>query len=140
MPTYTDNYNLPKPGGSEVQDVAVLGEAMDKIDLELKKNADNIGLLQKKGVYYSTSGTELLRKACEQIYGSTSESHLFLVTAIDALDGNKIWIGIPSYLHTAYNSITIIASNILGANWNEFGTIDANGGSGQYRYAVLALG
>ena len=45
MATSTPNYGLYKYGGDDSPDLTKLGPTMDKIDLELKKNADNIGLL-----------------------------------------------------------------------------------------------
>lgn len=45
MATSTPNHGLYKYGGDDAPDLTALGPSMDKIDLELKKNADNIGLL-----------------------------------------------------------------------------------------------
>ena len=45
MATSTPNYGLIKPGGSDAPDLPGLNPNWDKVDLELKKNADNIGLL-----------------------------------------------------------------------------------------------
>ena len=47
MATSTPNHGLYKYGGDDSPDLTKLGPTMDKIDLELKKNADNIGLLNR---------------------------------------------------------------------------------------------
>ena len=46
MATSTPNYGLYKYGGGDAPDLTALGPSMDKIDTELKKNADNISLLR----------------------------------------------------------------------------------------------
>ena len=48
MATSTPNHGLYKYGGGDAPDLTALGPSMDKIDLELKKNADNIGLLKDR--------------------------------------------------------------------------------------------
>ena len=50
MATSTPNHGLYKYGGDDQPDLTALGPSMDKIDLELKKNADNIGLIQAENV------------------------------------------------------------------------------------------
>ena len=46
MATSTPNHGLYKYGGDDSPDLTKLGPSMDKIDLELRKNADN------RGYYY----------------------------------------------------------------------------------------
>lgn len=49
MPNLTPNYNLKKPiKATENADIDVLNENMDKIDTQMKANADNITTLQNK--------------------------------------------------------------------------------------------
>ena len=62
MATSTPNHGLYKYGGDDSPDLTKLGPTMDKIDLELKKNADNIGLFasdstMNTGVISSASTT-----------------------------------------------------------------------------------
>ena len=58
MATSTPNHGLYKYGGDDAPDLTALGPTMDKIDLELKTNADNIYLLGRRTRL--STGTDLL--------------------------------------------------------------------------------
>lgn len=44
----TANYGLKKPEGNDTVDIDVINGNMDTIDMKLKNNADNIGVLDEK--------------------------------------------------------------------------------------------
>ena len=90
MASKTTNYNLDMPGYNEVADIDVINGNMDKIDVQMKKNADSAQ--QSKDIVsdkYSATNTYAVGDYC--IHENILYKCKTAITTGEAFDSNK-WI------------------------------------------------
>ena len=146
MATSTPNHGLYKYGGDDSPDLTKLGPTMDKIDLELKKNADSIGSLDDAKA--SIAGAVMTGLTATGMFNGMRIRHsngdgaalfqypscVILLLAIDeGTPGNFLlamgWKGNPGSTHI----LKTIASSGLGLGDNNGqGTQVVVGGSPEY--------
>ena len=90
MASKTTNYNLDMPGYNEVADIDVINGNMDKIDVQMKKNADSAQ--QSKDIVsdeYSATSTYAVGDYC--IHENALYKCKTAITTGEAFDSNK-WV------------------------------------------------
>ena len=90
MASKTTNYNLDMPGYNEVADIDVINGNMDKIDVQMKKNADSAQ--QSKDIVsdeYSATNTYAVGDYC--IHENILYKCKTAITTGEAFDSNK-WV------------------------------------------------
>ena len=90
MASKTTNYNLDMPGYNEVADIDVINGNMDKIDVQMKKNADSAQ--QSKDIVsdeYSATNTYAVGDYC--IHENVLYKCKTAITTGEAFDSNK-WV------------------------------------------------
>ena len=90
MASKTTNYNLDMPGYNEIADIDVINGNMDKIDVQMKKNADSAQ--QSKDIVsdeYSATNTYAVGDYC--IHENALYKCKTAITTGEAFDSNK-WV------------------------------------------------
>ena len=88
MASKTTNYNLDMPGYNEIADIDVINGNMDKIDVQMKKNADSAQ--QSKDIVsdeYSATNTYAVGDYC--IRENVLYKCKTAITTGEAFDSNK---------------------------------------------------
>ena len=121
MASKTTNYNLDMPGYNEIADIDVINGNMDKIDVQMKKNADSAQ--QSKDIVsdeYSATNTYAVGDYC--IHENILYKCKTAITTGEAFDSNK-WIQT-----TCGTEFIELNSNLDGQGLFKKSTITINSG------------
>lgn len=120
MANYTTNYNLKKPLGSELYNVAVQNENMDLIDAAMKANADAIAK-DEEGIAYrlgntNTTGATLAVGTYVYVTGNTNgvSNGMYKVTTAIAANGSLTTSNLGSVPGGVANSLNSNISTLSG--------------------------
>ena len=132
MASKTTNYNLDMPGYNEIADIDVINGNMDKIDVQMKKNADSAQ--QSKDIVsdeYSATNTYAVGDYC--IHENILYKCKTVITTGEAFDSNK-WIQTTcgtEFIELNSNLVQLELSDVAGGKnllkWNTNKTITYNG-------------
>lgn len=118
MANYTTNYNLKKPLGSELYNVAVQNENMDLIDAAMKANADAIAK-DEEGIAYrlgntNTTGATLAVGTYVYVTGNTNgvSNGMYKVTTAIAANGSLTTSNLGSVPGGVANSLNSKLTNL----------------------------
>lgn len=116
MASKTTNYNLDMPGYDEIADIDVINGNMDKIDVQMKKNADSAQ--QSKDIVsdeYSATNTYAVGDYC--IHENILYKCKTAITTGEAFDSNK-WI--QTTCGTEFGELNSNVSELKGDLVNQF--------------------
>ena len=125
MATNTPNYELVKPSGTELPDIAVINGNMDKLDTAVKNNETNIGLLNAQNLPFTAADFSALVNQLIEYYTGIPQGNRLIS---GGWSGNYYFGGFISKVSDTAGVIVIIPAT-SDAGWK----ITNNGAGWSYQ-------